>query len=200
MMHVNPRLLFVACFIAAAPARAQNAVPEPSAEQYLRGLASPGAGAKLALGLLFDQATDAIPEWGSGGDGLRRRADWLAAGYAARYSAEFAVAKALSRDTAYRRCRCRGFPRRAAHALREEFTERRADGSASFAAARMTGILTSSAVAAPMLPESYGAAAAASRTATSIGIDEGLNMLQEFWPEIRRTLLFRKNAGSLQNR
>jgi hypothetical protein len=162
------------------------------AEQFTRGLLTPGNSAKLALTLLYDQATVAVPEWGSGRAGFERRAEWLAAGYLTRYSAQFAAAKLRGTDAGYERCRCKGFPRRAAHAIRAEWVERRADGSAVFAFARMTGIFASVAVPAPLLPAGYGAADASKRAITAIGVDTGFNMLQEFWPEIKRTLLLRK--------
>ena len=57
----------------------------------------------------------------------------------------------------------------------------------------MTGIYASTALTAPMLPTGYGLADANKRAITAIGVDEGFNMLQEFWPEIKRTLLLRKN-------
>ena len=171
--------------------------PAPShdgalANEFTQGLFTPGKSAKLALALAYDQATVAVPEWGSGRAGLGRRAEWLSAGYLARYSTEFAAEKLLGTDTSYQRCRCKGFPRRAAHALHAEFVERKADGSKVFAFARMTGIYASVALSAPILPDNYGVADANQRAITAIGIDEGCNILQEFWPEIKRTLLFRK--------
>lgn len=187
--------LALVCFIAIAPLMAQDASELALAEEYAGKLATPAGSAKLALGLLFAQGTAAIPEWGSGREGLRRRAEFLSAGYLARYSAEFVTAKALGSDTSYRRCQCKGFPSRAAHAVFAEFTEGKADGSRGFATARMTGIVSSVAITAPMLPARYGAGEATGRAIATIGIDEGFNMLHEFWPEIRRTLLFQKRQA-----
>jgi hypothetical protein len=56
----------------------------------------------------------------------------------------------------------------------------------------MTGIFASAAVTAPLLPAGYEAADASKRAITAIGVDTGFNMLQEFWPEIKRTLQLRK--------
>jgi hypothetical protein len=172
----------------ALPSDSQNS----TLAEFTRGLFTPTQSAKFALALLYDQATVAVPEWGSGRAGLDRRAEWLAATYLSRYSAEFAAEKLLGTDTSYQRCHCKGFPKRAAHALHAEFTERTAEGANVFAFARMSGIVASTAVTAPMLPERYGLADAGSRAITAIGVDEGFNVLQEFWPEIKRTLLLRK--------
>ncbi len=49
--------------------------------------------AKFSLGVLYDQATAQVPEWGSGADGLQKRAEWRMAGLLSRASAEYAVAK-----------------------------------------------------------------------------------------------------------
>jgi hypothetical protein len=56
----------------------------------------------------------------------------------------------------------------------------------------MAGVVASTAVTAPMLPSGYAAAEASKRALSAIATDEGFNVLQEFWPEIKRTLLFRK--------
>jgi hypothetical protein len=162
------------------------------AEQFSRGLFTPTTAAKLSLGLLYAQTAVMVPEWGSGRDGLARRAEWLTAGYLTRYTTEFATSKLLGTDTSYQRCRCKGFPGRAAHALHSEFVERKADGSPTFAIARLTGIYASAAITAPMLPSGYGVKDVNNRAMAAVAIDEGFNMLQEFWPEIKRTLLFRK--------
>lgn len=157
--------------------------------KFWSGMFSPGDSAKVMLGLLYDQATFAVPEWGSGAAGLGRRAEWVTAGYLTRYTTEFATAELLGTDTSYRRCLCKGFRRRAGHALHAEFVERKRDGSDTFAFARLSGIYVSAAATAPMLPAGDGAWNASNRAMASLAIDEGFNMLKEFWPEIRRTLL-----------
>jgi hypothetical protein len=74
------RFSFVALLLAAISlANAQGPDP-PAREGLLETAFTPGASAKLALGLLFAQSTESIPEWGSGSAGLARRAEWLAAG------------------------------------------------------------------------------------------------------------------------
>jgi hypothetical protein len=171
---------------------AQMVDPTPS-RGFLQTEFTPGAGAKMALGLLYDQATVAVPEWGSDRGGLERRAEWLAASWAARAVTEYAVASYRGVDTRYRRCACKGFPRRAAHALRSGLVEYRADGAEVFAVARFSGIASGALATMPMLPAGYGLRDAAGRSVVAFGGDEGFNMLKEFRPEIVRTLLFRGN-------
>lgn len=194
MARVKPIAVLCFSLLTCAAALAQDdGVPQTSlAGQYAEELFTPGNSAKFALGLLYDQATVAVPQWGSDREGLARRAEWLTTGYVTRFTTEFAVARMTGVDTHYQRCRCKGFPRRAVHALHAEFTERRSDGSSAFATARLTGIYASAAVTEAMLPGERSMEDLNSRAVAAIGIDEGFNMLQEFWPEIRRTLLFRK--------
>jgi hypothetical protein len=168
-------------------------VSEP--QGFLQAELTPGASAKLALGLLYDQATVAVPEWGSGRAGLARRAEWLAAGWVARASTEYAVASYRGVDTGYRPCACKGFPRRAVHALRTGFLEYRPDDTPVFAVARFSGLATGALATIPMLPPGYGFRDAAHRAAMTFLVDEGFNVLQEFRPEIVRTLLLRRKPA-----
>jgi hypothetical protein len=153
---------------------------------------TPGMFAKFSLGVLYDQATVATPEWGSGADGLRKRAAWRMTGLLTRASAQYAVAKWRDTDPDYERCHCKGFGPRSRHALVSEFVEIRRDGSLGAPVARFSGIATSVAVTTPFQGSNPTAGTAAQRAVLLVGTDLGFNMLQEFWPEIRRTLLFRR--------
>jgi hypothetical protein len=153
---------------------------------------TPGAAAKFFIGLLHDQGTDEIPEWRSGGEGLERRAQWRLATHVVRSVTEYEAARLRGTAEYYERCRCKGFPQRSRHAVISEFVERRADGSLEPPVARLAGIYASVAVTAPLLPRGYGVGAALSRANMTVLTDIGYNVLQEFWPEIRRTLLLRR--------
>jgi hypothetical protein len=151
---------------------------------------SPGMLAKFSLGVLYDHATVQVPQWGSGPDGLQRRAEWRMAALLSRAGAEYAVERWRGTDAGYARCRCKGFGPRSRHALVSELTERRLDGSLAPPVARLAGMTTS--VAVTSFGEHTGAESAAGRLAMLGGVDVGFNMLQEFWPEIRRTLLLQR--------
>jgi hypothetical protein len=194
MVRVDPIAVLCLSLLCGAAASAQDddAAQNSLGGQYAQELFTPGNSAKLALGLLYDQATAAVPQWGSNRNGLARRAEWLTTGYVTRFTTEFAVARMKGVDTSSQRCLCKGFPRRTVHALHAEFTERKRDGSPTFAVARLMGIYVSAVATETMLPGERSVENMNSRAVAAIGIDEGFNMLQEFWPEIRRTLLFRK--------
>jgi hypothetical protein len=149
---------------------------------------APSALAEVSLGTLFDQATVAVPEWGSGREGLARRVGLLTSTRMIDATVAYGVGQLRGTTTAYSRCLCKGFPRRARHAVVAEFVEHRRDGSVAAPVARFAGLATSVAASAPLLPGGYGAGYAMERAETRIGADIGINLLQEFWPEIRRTV------------
>jgi hypothetical protein len=187
------RISAVALLVVAASSINAQVLDNPQPDGFLQTEFTGATVMKLALGLLYDQTTAAVPRWGSGGAGLARRAEWLGAGWTARVLTEYAVASHLRVDTDYHPCECKGFPRRAAHALVEGFLEHRSNGTPVFAVARFAGIASGGLATMPMLPGGYGMRAAAGRMVMAVGVDEGFNMLREFRREIVRTLLLRGN-------
>lgn len=145
--------------------------------------------AKFSLGLLYDQATVQVPEWRSGVDGLQKRAELRMGGLLTRAAVEYGVAHYRNTDPSYHRCHCKGFGPRSIHAFAAEFTEFRSDGSIAPPISRFAGLAASVAATSPFVGRH--SANPMERGMTLLGADLGFNMLQEFWPEIRRTLLFR---------
>jgi hypothetical protein len=151
---------------------------------------SPSALAKLSLGALYDHATDRVPQWGSGVSGLEKRAEWRVAGLVGRSSVEYEASRRLGVIPGYSRCRCKGFIPRSRHAVVSEFIEYRLGGAPAIPVARLSGIATS--IGITSLGAHDTAAGAAGRALLMVQTDLGFNVLQEFWPEIRRTLAFRR--------
>jgi hypothetical protein len=171
--------------------RAQEAAaPEVHSPSLFASVFSTGTLAKFSLGVLFDQATAAVPGWGSGAAGFRKRAEWRMAGLLSRAAAEYEVARLRGTDPGYERCRCKGFLPRSRHAIVSEFVERRVEGGLAAPIARFAGIATSAGVTS--LAEHYGFEDAGKRAMAVAGVDIGFNLLAEFGPEIKRTLLFRR--------
>ncbi len=182
----------VLCVLAAAGGlRAQDVdAPEIPSQTFAQSVFSRGTLAKFSLGLLYDQATVQVPRWGSGAAGFRKRAEWRMAGLLSRAAAEYSVAQLRGTETGYQRCRCKGFLPRSRHAIVSEFVERRADGGFAAPVARFSGIAAS--VGVTSLAEHSAVADAGTHAALLVGTDAGFNVLQEFWPEIKRTLLLRR--------
>jgi hypothetical protein len=159
---------------------------------FLENAFSPGTMAKFSLGTLYDQATVEVPTWGSGRNGLWKRAELRMGGLLVRTAAEYGVARLRETDPGYTRCRCKGFGPRSKHAILAEFVEKHADGSLAAPVARFTGIATAVAVTTPFMGAHADTAGAVNHVGILVGTDVGFNMLTEFWPEIKRTLLLRK--------
>jgi hypothetical protein len=146
--------------------------------------------AKFSLGVVYDQATEQVPKWGSGIAGLQKRAEWRMAGLVSRTSAEYGIARLRETDPGYVRCQCKGFGPRSRHVIVSEFTERRADGGLAAPVSRFGGIGAS--IAVTSIGQRSGPGDAAARGLLMVNTDIGFRLLEEFWPEIRRTLFFRR--------
>jgi hypothetical protein len=171
--------------------RAQDAdAPEIHSTSLAANVFSAGTLAKFSLGVLYDQGTTAVPRWGAGAAGLRKRVEWRVAGLLTRAAAEYEVARMRGTDPAYERCKCKGFLPRSRHAIVSEFVERRIEGGLAAPIARFSGIATAAGVIS--LAEHSGLEDTGKHTMAVVGTDVGFNMLVEFAPEIKRTLLFRR--------
>jgi len=188
---INTLLLFGLVGCTGLLGQATDTITEPR-KTFVEHAFSPGMLAKFSLGVLYDQTTVQEPEWGAGAAGLRQRAEWRMAGLLSRAATEYAIARMRETNSDYQRCRCKGFGPRSRHALVSEFVEIRADRSMAPPVARFTGIATSLAVTTPFLGQHSGVGTGTDRAAVLVGADLGFNMLQEFWPEIKRTLLLRR--------
>jgi hypothetical protein len=116
------------------------------------------------------------------------------AGLLSRATTDYAVGSFRGTDTSYVRCRRKGFLPRSKHVLISEFTERRLDGSLAAPVARASGIAAGTRVAS--LGQHASAGGAVSRAALLVNTDIGFIMLNEFWPEIKRSMLFRHKQAS----
>lgn len=158
---------------------------------YQNGFA-PGTLVTSAFGAGLNQATNDVPEWGQGAEGYGRRLGWVALNTAAQSTIESGSAALLHEDTIYYRCSCSGFWQRSAHALGSQLTARKPDGSRRLSLARPLGAYGGSLVLVPILPDRFNYEGDGIRNGTwSYASGFPVNMLREFWPEIRRGV-FRK--------
>jgi hypothetical protein len=158
---------------------------------FVENAFTPGALAKFSLGLLYEHATVQNADWGSGAPGLGKRAGLMMSGLLGRASVEYGLARYRETNPVYERCRCKGFIPRSRHVFVSEFSEVRADKTLAPPFTRLAGIATSVAISSPFASQHPGIGTAASSAGLLVGTDIGFTMLKEFWPEIKRTLLFR---------
>ena len=85
----------------------------------------PIVGAAIAAGI--NQADNAPPEWGQGGEGYGKRFGSNFGILAISTSTRYGLAELFREDTLYYRCECKGFLPRLGHALISTFTARRGD-------------------------------------------------------------------------
>jgi hypothetical protein len=106
---------------------------------YLQDLAGPRAFIRIVGGGLVDHLRDEPGIRNDGADDLARRIASKAGKAAVEVSVRHGVAALMDRSTDYQPCECRGFGPLVAHALRETFTDRRADGTRAFSVPRVAG-------------------------------------------------------------
>lgn len=85
----------------------------------------PIVGAAIAAGI--NQADNAPPEWGQGGEGYGKRFGSNFGILAISTSTRYGLAEIFREDTLYYRCECKGFGPRLGHALLSTFTARRGE-------------------------------------------------------------------------
>lgn len=161
-------------------------------QYFYRGALSPDAFATHAAAALYSHAVKSVPDWGQGAEGYGRRLGWTVVNNVAQSAIESGAAAVLHEDNGYYRCACSGIWRRTGHALTSQVTACRADGTRTFSFSRPIGALGGALVAASVLPERYTIAGDAIRGGGwNYAVGFPLNLLREFWPEIRRGV-FRK--------
>ncbi len=141
--------------------------------------------------LVLDQARGEPDEWGGGFRGYGRRvlSRW-AAGTIVQNSFQHPVATLLKEDVRYITSNQHGIKRRAGHALLYSFLTYNSHGRPTLNIANIAGYYVASATSTLWLPGGRNAALyALSDGSQAIGLSVPVNMLQEFWPEVRRTVL-----------
>jgi hypothetical protein len=106
---------------------------------YLNDLAGPHAFIRVVGGGLISHLRDEPGVRNDGTDDLVRRIASKAGQAAVQVSVRHGLAALMGRSTDYQPCECRGFGPLVEHALRETFTDRRADGSRAFSVPRVAG-------------------------------------------------------------
>ncbi len=154
---------------------------------YVRDTFGSGALAKSALAAGADHFANDPSEWRQGTEGYNRRLASRFGRLAIQNSMELGLGMALQSDFRYRRCDCHGFLRRASHALVSNFTARTRNGGRTFFPARIASQYAGAMIATAWYPDRYTARGDGVREGTSSVVASlGVNVLREFWPEIRR--------------
>lgn len=124
--------------------------------------------------------------WEQTPGGLAKRVSasyaWSAIGDATNY----AVARALHQDPSFTTCDCAGLPRRVWHAIAGPFTARNRDGARVASPTTIGGIVAGHVVAASTwYPAPFAARDVLGRSAVSLALTMGMNVVREFRPRPR---------------
>jgi hypothetical protein len=154
---------------------------------YLRDTFGPGALLQSAFVAGTNHFDNDPPEWRQGAQGYGRRFASRFGRFTIQKSIEYGLGTVLRQDTSYRRCECSGFLRRMSHALSSNFIARKRDGSRTLTIAKVAGYYGSGMISTAWYPDRYTATGDGVRLGTlSLVSGTGVNVIREFWPEIRR--------------
>jgi len=139
--------------------------------------------------LLVDQATGEPPEWGGGIGGYGRRLGSRLGTAIVQGTFQAPVAALLGEDTRYISSGQEGFKKRMKHVVLFSFITYNTQGHKTLNIANIGGFYASSAVSTLWLPqkESVGLYTL-SDGSKQAGLTILINMIQEFWPDIRQKI------------
>ena len=148
----------------------------------------------LLAALALDQSRGDPKQWGGGFPGYGRRlASRIAAGDIVQNSFQFSAAALLHEDVRYISSGQHGFKARAGHAILYSFLTYNNQGRPTLNLANLGGYFVASGVSTLWLPGQHRLATyTLTDGSEALGLSVPVNLFQEFWPEISRTLHRRK--------
>ena len=147
----------------------------------------------LAAALVLDQARGTPYEWGGGFPGYGRRLASRMGSAIVQGTVQAPVAVLLREDVRYIGSDQQGFKRRAAHAVLYSFLTDNNQGHRTLNIANLGGYYAASAISTLWLPGNNNVGShTLSDGSLQIAVSIPVNMLQEFWPDIRRRVFHRQ--------
>ena len=146
----------------------------------------------LFAALVLDQAAGDPKEWGGGFRGYGRRAASRVGSSIVQNTVQYSGAALLKEDVRYIASTQHGFKRRTGHALLYGLLTYNNSGHPTVNVANIGGYYAASATSTLWQPNRGNVALFALSDGTqAVGLGALVNMIQEFWPEIRRHVLHR---------
>jgi hypothetical protein len=141
------------------------------------------AGASTAI----EHARDVPKEWGPGGAGLGKRFASAFGHHLVKTSVTYGVAKVIHEDLRYYPSEKKDFTPRLEHALVSTIYARKTNGGGErISGAKLSGELAGGFISRLWQPASLRTVGSGfASTGISLGVDASLNVVREFWPEIR---------------
>ena len=159
----------------------------PKHKSFLRHLFGPRGVIFAGISTSIQHARNVPMEWGSGLAGLGRRYASAFGQHLVNVSVHFGLAKALHEDLKYHPSEMPGFGPRVKHALVSTVYVRKTNSEGETpATSRFAGALAGGFVSKTWQPARFHTfAGGMSSAGISLAVDAGVNVLREFWPEIR---------------
>jgi len=154
---------------------------------YLKATYGPGPLLNMAASAGLNQWRDFPTEWGQGTEGYGRRFASRVGQRTVNNSIRFGVGAALREDPRYFPSERKGFLPRMGHALASTFVARTDSGGRRFAVSRFAGTFGSAFISNTWYPAGVDDTNhALGRAAISVAVDAGMNVVREFWPDVKR--------------
>jgi hypothetical protein len=177
--------------IAGGPAPSDSTTPDPAQKEkegsYLSHTCNLKAGGMAVAGAAINQANDTPHEWGQGMVGFGRRFASAFGKHIVHKTIQDPVSKLLHEELSYHRSGQERFaPRLKAALLGSVIRHKTTTGKSTVAVGEISGAFGSGLISRLWQPASTGSLAMGFESGgITLAIDTGMNVVKEFWPEIR---------------
>jgi hypothetical protein len=159
---------------------------------YLKATYGPGPLLNMAAWAGLNQWRDFPTQWGQGMEGYGRRFASRVGQSTLNNSIRFGVGAALREDPRYFPSERKGVLPRIGHALAYTFVARTDSGGRTFAVSHFAGALGSAFISNSWYPAGVDDTNhALGRAGITVAVDAGMNVVREFWPDVKR--VFRRH-------
>jgi hypothetical protein len=154
---------------------------------YLTGTFGPGAAAGVGIRSVIAQVKETPTEWKQNGRGFADRLGDQYAHHIIRGTLEYGTSTVLREDDRYLPSGQTGFWSRTKYAVSSTLLARRDNGQRTFALARMSSAAGTAFITRAWQPASTsGPGSAASNFGFMVAQNAGMNVIREFWPDLKR--------------
>ncbi len=159
----------------------------PTADGYVKHTFSPKSAVMAGAGAAVNQANDTPHEWSQGAAGFGRRFASAFGKHIVHKTIQYPISRLLHEEFSYRRSDKTGFGSRLKYALAGTvITHKTTTGKQTVAVGEISGVVGSGLISRLWQPASTRTVAAGFTSGgITLGIDAGMNVMKEFWPEIR---------------
>jgi hypothetical protein len=179
--------LMVTGIATASDAASSEPTVDYSQPHYVQRAVGPSHWATAAAGAALNQANDTPHEWGQGAVGFGRRFASALGKHIVHKTIQYPVSKLLHEEFGYHPSGKTGFRARLKYALASTvITHKTTTGKRTMAVGEISGAFGSGLISRLWQPASTGSMATGFASGgITLGVDAGLNVVKEFWPEIR---------------